>query len=365
MAAADFFAATYTEARDKFVAALKTADGVLLDSHRHPLPGPGGEALYTDIGRVGPAKAKKLLILVSGTHGPEGYCGSGCHAGWLATRRFQQQAGSDTAVLFVHAINPWGFAHGRRVTEDNVDLNRNFVDHNKPYPANKPYDDLAEHINPVDWTEESVKRHDAAIAAYHRRDGHDFMSKAVHGGQYVNPKGTFYGGNAPTWSNRTFRAALAAHAAQADDLAIIDYHSGGGVWGFFDLFVDDSMAGGQTRNWFDAVTSIADDKAQNGEDAQSNTPGNLFYTPAEMFPAKRHTLCLTELRTGEHRTGLNAIRAENWAHHHGDPNSPFARDLADKLKETFYPSRPEWKPMVLAQSNDCIAQVLKGLAARP
>jgi hypothetical protein len=360
--AADYFAATYAEARDKFIAALKVADGVLLDSHLHPLAGPAGEALYTDIGRVGPAKAKKLLVLVSGTHGPEGFCGSGCHTGWLARRYFQRQAGPDTAVLFVHAINPWGFAHGRRVTEDNVDLNRNFVDHGKPYPVNQPYNDLAAHINPADWTADSVKAHDAAIAAYHRRDGHDFMSKAVHGGQYVNPKGTFFGGTQPTWSNRTLRAALAEHAAHATDLAIIDYHSGGGVWGFFDLFIDDSLAGAPTRNWFAAVTSIADDKAQNGEDAQSNTPGNLIYAPADMFPDKRLSLCLTELRTGEGRLGLNAIRAENWVHHHGDRNSDFGRDLRNQLREAFYPSRPEWKPMVLSQSNDCIGQALAGLA---
>ncbi len=40
----------------------------------------------------------------------------------------------NTGALLIHALNPYGFAWTRRVTEDNVDLNRNFVDHDKGYP---------------------------------------------------------------------------------------------------------------------------------------------------------------------------------------------------------------------------------------
>ena len=37
-------------------------------------------------------------------------------------------------VVLLHAINPWGFSWARRVTEDNVDLNRNFRDFSRPAP---------------------------------------------------------------------------------------------------------------------------------------------------------------------------------------------------------------------------------------
>ena len=49
----------------------------------------------------------------------------------------------------VHAINPHGFAWSRRVTEDNVDLNRNFVDHAQPYPSNPGYEELRAAICPA------------------------------------------------------------------------------------------------------------------------------------------------------------------------------------------------------------------------
>ena len=55
----------------------------------------------------------------------------------------------------MHAINPYGFAWTRRVNEDNVDLNRNFVDHDKAYPKNDGYLAIADAILPQDWSDES------------------------------------------------------------------------------------------------------------------------------------------------------------------------------------------------------------------
>ena len=77
--------------------------------------------------------ADKLLLLSSACHGVEGHCGSGVQifalhdAEWRAKARAQ-----GVAVLYVHALNPHGFSHGRRVTHENVDINRNFLDFSKP-----------------------------------------------------------------------------------------------------------------------------------------------------------------------------------------------------------------------------------------
>ena len=47
----------------------------------HPLKGPDGEALATTLAEVGPPEAPRSLMVVSGTHGIEGYAGGGimCH----------------------------------------------------------------------------------------------------------------------------------------------------------------------------------------------------------------------------------------------------------------------------------------------
>src|SRR5262245_19392074 len=102
------FAASYSEARDKFLSAARVA-GASLDRYANPTKGPQGEALSTDVARVGPEDAGKIVVTISSTHGVEGYCGSGFQVDWLASVGASGLP-KDTAALFIHAINPYGFA---------------------------------------------------------------------------------------------------------------------------------------------------------------------------------------------------------------------------------------------------------------
>ena len=86
-------------------------------------------------------------MTISATHGVEGFCGSGLQVDWLA-RKGPAALPGDTAALFVHAINPYGFAWLRRVTDEGNDLNRNYVDHGKPYPENPGYIEIADALVP-------------------------------------------------------------------------------------------------------------------------------------------------------------------------------------------------------------------------
>src|SRR5437868_4858962 len=104
----DCFAASYAEARSKFLGAAQKA-GANLQSYLHPRQGPGGETLATDIAWIGPERADAVLVLIAGTHGVEGFCGSGVQVALLddgETRRLP----ANVATLFVHAVNPYGFA---------------------------------------------------------------------------------------------------------------------------------------------------------------------------------------------------------------------------------------------------------------
>jgi len=125
MATSDFFAGSYAEAREKFLAAASAARAEL-KTFAHPSEhDPNGRALSTDVALLGPRDATRCLLLISGTHGVEGFAGSGCEVGFLEDRLYQALPRGACAVV-VHAINPYGFAWLRRVNEDNVDLNRNF-----------------------------------------------------------------------------------------------------------------------------------------------------------------------------------------------------------------------------------------------
>src|ERR1700733_1830036 len=101
------FASDYSEARDKFLSAARVANATMA-RYDNPTKGPKGEALSTDVARIGPEDAKKIVVTISSTHGVEGYCGSGFQVDWLAS---VGAAGlpKDTAGVFVHPINPSRF----------------------------------------------------------------------------------------------------------------------------------------------------------------------------------------------------------------------------------------------------------------
>ena len=117
------FSADFAAARAKFLAAC-TLRGLAPQTHLHPLAGAHGEMLATDVVRIGPDDAARLLVLTSGVHGVELFAGAGCQIDWLLTHPADALP-RDTAVVLVHAINPWGASWLRRYTEDNVDLCRN------------------------------------------------------------------------------------------------------------------------------------------------------------------------------------------------------------------------------------------------
>jgi len=134
MNSAESFSLDYQTARAKFLAAARDA-GAALEAILHPERGPDGGDLATDVALIGSREAESVLVMISATHGVEGFCGSGAQVDWLRREEYRALPGG-TAVLMVHAINPYGFAWLRRVTNENVDLNRNWIDFDAPRPQN-------------------------------------------------------------------------------------------------------------------------------------------------------------------------------------------------------------------------------------
>jgi hypothetical protein len=229
-AAARYFSGTYAEARAKFLEAAAQR-GAAVESFVHPAHrGALGEELATDVALIGAIDAKKVLLVTSGTHGPEGFCGSGAQVATLNDADLLarlQQAG--VALLLVHAVNPHGFSHLHRTNEDNIDLNRNHIDFGAPLPVNAAYADVEPLVLPDAWPPTPAA--EAAVHAYIGKHGMTAFRAAVTKGQYTSPDGLFYGGTAPSWSNRTIRAILRKYAASATHIGWIDVHTGLGPYG--------------------------------------------------------------------------------------------------------------------------------------
>jgi len=132
-----YFPSDYRAARRAFIAACETS-GIDVISRVHPSArGRDGKPLFLDTAILGPRDAKKALLLISATHGVEGYFGSAVQTG-LMREGLPARVPPDSKIVLLHALNPYGFSWDRRVNEDNADINRNFVDFADP-PANEAY----------------------------------------------------------------------------------------------------------------------------------------------------------------------------------------------------------------------------------
>lgn len=354
------FSATFAEAREKFLAAASAA-GASLASYDHPERGPDGGALATDTAWIGAADARAVFVMVSGTHGVEGHCGSGAQVDWLR-RGEAAQLPTGAAALIVHAINPYGFAWSRRVTHENVDLNRNFVDFEGPLPQNPAYDSLHHAVKPQDWSEATQAASRATLLAYAREHGFPALVQAMSGGQYSHADGIFYGGREETWSRRTLLAIFRERLAGAADVGLIDYHTGLGPWGYAEPIASalpSSEEYRRARAWHGlAVTSQS-----GGDSVSAILAGDWLEALPRMLPHLRITGVALEYGVVPSGQVLDALRADNWLHAHGDPLSPEGQAIKAQVRAAFYGDDDVWRGMVLGQSLAAARQSLAGLAA--
>lgn len=360
MSSIQSFAADYSEARDKFLAAARIA-GAATSRYDNPAKGPKGEMLSTDVARLGPDDAAKIVVTLSSTHGVEGYCGSGFQVDWLA---MVGAAGlpKDTAALFVHAINPYGFAWTRRVTEEGNDLNRNYVDHGKPYPVNEGYLEIADWLVPADFSEAGIKAADARLAEYRKKVGDVAYFRAVSGGQYSHPDGMFFGGGGPSWSNRTLHAIADRFLRGRSDVAVIDFHTGLGPYGYGEPITHydiDSAGSRRVRAfWGESVT-----ESRRGQTASQARDGLGHHGLNRMLqgPATRLTMCTLEFGTFDRDSGQKAFRADHWLHKYGDPLGKEAKLVRAAMRRQFYPDTDDWKEAVLFRGHQLVRQAIAGV----
>ena len=360
------FSTSYKAARIKFLEAAATA-GLQIESHNHPLSGRDGEVLAMDVARDGPLDAEHLLIISSACHGVEGYCGSGVQVfalhdqEWLAKSR---DAG--VAVLYIHALNPYGFSHVRRTTHENVDLNRNFQNFSQPLPVNVAYRTLAPLLLPEQWPPHAVNQ--AAVEAFIAAHGVAAYQAAITQGQHEFANGLFFGGIAPTWSNQTLRHVLRQHGAGASRIGWIDLHTGLGASGHGERIyagLDDARAIQRARTWWGggqdghAVTPIT--SIYDGSSSSALLTGLMWSAITDECPQAEYTGIAMEYGTVPIFEVLQALRAEHWLNNHPDAPGELAAQIKTQMLTAFYTDTDVWKGQIISQGRQAMFQGVAGL----
>jgi hypothetical protein len=365
----------YAAARARFLALARDA-GARVETAAHPWAhGPEGEPLSVDVAWFGPPDAKHMFLALSGMHGLEGPAGSAVQAAWMARA---PQLPPETGVCLVHALNPWGFAYSARATENNVDLNRNFIDFAGELPVNPHYARIRDVIRLQSLGMEDIPELIAIYEGLVAEMGPARLSIAVNSGQYEDPEGLAFGGAGVEFGHRALLELVMPRLARAQRLAFIDWHTGVGAYGEV-AFLPSGKPGSDAhracgRMWGEtrieawrrsaAEEAVEADEALIGESTDKS--GQLRHWLQRMLPRVQVAGAVIEFGTEKPQDMDKLVlctlydrflrfvdRGARTAQRH-----QWALDLHRSL---FVPNDPDWHALVLREGPALMDQAIAGM----
>jgi hypothetical protein len=350
MTGADYFSKDYASARSRFIAAACAA-GARMDELHLDAMGPNGIPLATEIAWLGSDEPERVFIHSSGIHGVEGFAGSAVQLALLSS---EISIPDDTALIVVHCLNPYGMAWLRRVNENNVDLNRNFVvDETDRTGAADHYHQLNDLLNPSGLPGSDLFYLHAvrSILKY----GMPALKQTIAEGQYEYPDGLFYGGKQFEQSATLYLGWLGLELKSVRKLFAIDVHTGLGKWGTETLFLRSSGSDHDDADRLRASlgrTLISDPVTAGAYDIR----GLLSEVFDMLEPKPEWKFVLQEFGTYPGIRALNVLRQENRWHHHGDGG--VNHWTKRNLMKTFAPDSSSWRNFVVERGVSLCHQVI-------
>jgi hypothetical protein len=278
-------------------------------------------------------------------------------------------------VLYLHGLNPHGFSFKRRVTHENVDLNRNFQDFSKPLPVNSGYAEVHDLALPKDWPEGLLNK--AALALFVAKRGMSALQAAISGGQYTHADGLFFGGQAPTWSNQMVRQVLREWVGGAggkhplrERMGWIDIHTGLGPSGHGERIhgcpEDTPEPLQRARAWWGGNGQTPITSFNDGTSTSAKLTGLMNYSVRDECANTECTGIALEFGTVPMMDVINALRGDHWAHRERMQGRSVAAELQAQITQAtwdaFYTQTDLWKGQIVSQTRQCLFQAADGLA---
>jgi hypothetical protein len=343
------FSASYEIARSRFCEAAAAAGAVL---RRVPVcDDPTYGPLTIEVAEFGDRGAPAVVIS-SGLHGVEGFFGSALQLAFLQRR----EVPAGQRLVLIHGLNPYGMAHRRRVNENNVDLNRNFLPSGRPYAgAPAGYERLMDLLNPA-GPHGGFEMITARALWQIARHGMSSLKQAVAGGQYEYPEGLFFGGKALQPGPQVILDQVADWVGDSPRIVWIDLHTGLGPSATYKLLVGEEEGSSAHRALEARFGAEVQPWDASGKGVAYRIEGGLGDGLAQVFGETCTTLTC-EFGTHSPLTVLKALRARNRAHHHGG-------DLAGaqaQMLEAFCPANARWRKLSVGRGLAVIDQAIGSL----
>lgn len=366
--AADYtahYCGSYDACRTQFLGDVKTAFGDAANVETGAIDVPSkteGEKLAIDWAyRPASGNARHLIILSSGVHGVEGFAGSAVQDLFFKKTLKQidrSKEAANTGILMIHAVNPWGMKHLRRVDENNVDLNRNFdVDEKLFKTENVGYDKLTSILNPTTPAGRGILTYAGfywSVAKLLLSEPMATLRQATLQGQYKHPKGVYFGGTQFCSQKKPLEDLLTKVAAPYDRVLFLDLHTGYGNRAQLHLFgatVTDPQINEDLKATFKGFPI----DAGNTEDFYE-TSGDFLAYGMKLYQSQKKRVVPMVLEYGTignlgYRGGIESLRrmiAENQLTHYGATSPKVAQQIRAEVVELYLPSDKKWKNQIMA-----------------
>ena len=348
--ASDTFSSDYVSARDRFSDAARAA-GADLFQLAWGARGPHDERLTIDIARLGAENPNSVLLITSGVHGVEGFAGSAIQVQLL---RNPPKLSNSSAMILIHCVNPYGMAWLRRSNENNIDLNRNFLEQNDQYAGTPDaYRRLNRLLNPTGHSKR-VDMFYPSILWHILRYGYKNSKQAVTG-QYDYPRGLFFGGHGLEQGPSLVLDWLKRSLQGAERCIALDIHTGLGSYGDDALLVSYPP---DSERFKDLKASLGDRiETLDPEDTAYRFKGGFLDGLEREMPHLDWTCIGQEFGTLNSLRVLNALRQENRFHHYGK------KELIDhpakqQLLRAFCPDDDQWRQQILKRGRELVDTVL-------
>jgi len=304
------------------------------------------------------SKPSHIIVFTSGTHGIEGFTGSAVQL-FLMDQLIPRLRRENLGVLMIHGLNPWGFKNRRRVTKNNVDLNRNFMIDSKDFSTNnQSYKNLTAFLNP----KTPVSRRFLDRAWFYIQSGYYLFRYSMHSlrqsileGQYEIPKGIYYGGNSYEPQVEIIEREIDKITAPYSRILFIDLHTGYGKNGELHLFpdqIDDQPTKELLTDIFrGSVIDFGDTK-----DFYSVKGGYVNYFYQRYRTKKTFIPMVFEYGTSDSQEifgalfSLRTMILENQGFQNGYSTLADQKKTWENFDRLFYPSDPEWRKQTLRET---------------
>ncbi|MFC3041170.1 M14 family metallopeptidase [Virgibacillus xinjiangensis] len=307
---------------------------------------------------------EKVIFLSCGEHGIEGYAGAASIQ--LFVEEFMDKIDpSDTGICLIHAINPWGMRHFRRVTENNIDLNRNYIYNRSSLPKdiNKHYEKAEELFNPAgrikDLNLEKTELYRQLTKGIFK-EGYGGLQEAKKMGQYEFKKGVYYGGDAAEENTLFMKQIQQDMLDKYQRVVHMDWHTALGPAKEMTMVLPekDERDTNQVKEQYDMKHVVR----SSGEDIKGDSH-HYFYQIQEDFPDTYLFSALFEFGTfGEGKKAelreLMTIVFENQLYWEGAVKEEDRRYILDEMIAMFYPQEQDWKDSVIKEARHGLQSIL-------